>query len=118
MRPTRLLPLLLALAGSASASAQDELQPADVGVLGAAQPLLPLEYQVEVVGEGPVYQAVAHLQFRNPRLRVVEGVALVPMPAGAIPRGVLVVNGTTKMRGVVRSRTREITLEIMEPSCS
>jgi hypothetical protein len=108
MRPTRLLPLLLALAGSASASAQDDLQPADVGVLGAAQPLLPVEYQVEVVGEGPVYQAVAHLQFRNPRLRVVEGVALVPMPAGAIPRGVLVVNGATKMRGVVRSRTRAV----------
>jgi hypothetical protein len=106
MRPTRLLPLLLALAGSASA--QDDLQPADVGVLGAAQPLLPVEYQVEVVGEGPVYQAVAHLQFRNPRLRVVEGVALVPMPAGAIPRGVLVVNGATKMRGVVRSRTRAV----------
>ena len=108
MRPTRLLPLAFVLAATATASAQDDLQPADVGVLGAAQPLLPVEYQVEVVGEGPVYQAVAHLQFRNPRLRVVEGVALVPMPAGAIPRGVLVVNGATKMRGVVRSRTRAV----------
>jgi len=102
MRPLA-LPLLLAFAGSAAA--QDAVRPSDVGVMGPAQPLLPIDYKVEVRGEGPVYQAVAHLQFRNPRLRVVEGVALIPIPAGAIARGVLVVNGATKMRGVVRART-------------
>ena len=93
---------------SAQSWAQDEKRPAETGVLGGAVPLLPLDYRVELRDEGPVYQAVAHLDFRNARMNTIEGVALVPIPADSIPRGVLVVNGTTRMRGVVRSRDRAV----------
>src|SRR5262245_20327065 len=99
---------LLALS-SAPASAEDERRPPEVGVLGGgALPLLPIAYRVDLRDEGPVYQAVAHLAFRNARMRTVEGVALVPIAPDSIPRGVLVVNGTTRMRGVVRSRDRAV----------
>jgi hypothetical protein len=93
---------------SAQGRGEDEKRPPEVGVLGGAEPLLPLDYRVDLRDEGPVYQAVAHLSFRNARARTVEGVALVPIAPGSIPRGVLVANGATKMRGVVRSRTRAV----------
>lgn len=101
----------LALLGlsSASANAEDDKRPPEIGVLGnGAEPLLPIRYRVDVRDEGPVYQAVAHLTFRNAKLRTIEGVALVPIAPDSIPRGVLVVNGSTQMRGVVRSRDRAV----------
>ena len=83
-------------------------EPADVGVLGAAEPLLVTDYSVDVLREGPAYQASAHVSLRNPRSSVVEGVALVPLPESAIARGFLAENGSVAMRGVVRSRDRAI----------
>jgi hypothetical protein len=100
--------LALVVLSSAQARAEDDKRPPEVGVLGGAEPLLPIRYRVDVRDEGPVYQAVAHLTFRNAKLRTVEGVALVPIAPDSIPRGVLVVNGATQMRGVVRSRDRAV----------
>ena len=95
--------LAAAFVGSAAASAQVAPE-RDVGVLGDAQPLLVTDYSVEVVGEGPAFQASAVVELRNPRLDAVEGVALIPLPRGAIARGFLAFNGDTRLNGVVRAR--------------
>jgi hypothetical protein len=96
-------------AAIAVASAQEAPPvPADAGVLGEAEPLLLTEYRVDVVREGPAYQATAELVLRNPRATPVEGVALVPVPDPSIARGFLVANGDVRMKGVVRSRDRAV----------
>ncbi len=96
---------LAGLAAVAAAAAQEAPPaPPDVGVLGAAEPLLVTDYHVDVLREGPAYQASAGVVLRNPRSMAVEGVALVPIPEQAISRGLLAENGDVRMKGVVRAR--------------
>jgi len=97
------------VAGAALLAAQEAPPaPANVGVLGAAEPLLVTDYHVDVLREGPAYQASTVVVLRNPRSTAVEGVALIPVPESAIPRGFLAENGDVRMKGVVRSRERAV----------